>query len=386
MKEGWEVKKLGEVCEKITDGSHNPPKGIEVSDYFMISSQNIFNDKIIYDDVRYLSKEDFIKEDKRTNVNQGDVLLTIVGTVGRCAVFTDDRHLTLQRSVAVLKPKSDLSSKYLMYSLIGMSESLNKQAHGIAQKGLYLKQLSQIPIPVPPLPTQERIVSELDCINSIIEKKREQLKELDTLAQSIFYDMFGDPIRNEKGWEVRKLGEVAESDLGKTLNQSKDTGTLYPYLCAINIQWNTVDLSTLKQTKFEDSELTRYSVRKGDLLICEGGDIGRSAIWKKDEPMLYQNALHRVRFGDSIHPRFCLQYLYILKINGILDSQYGKGVTIKHLVKSSLLSIPIIVPPLPLQHEFAAKIEAIEKQKELIKRSIAEVETLLASRMQYYFG
>jgi type I restriction enzyme S subunit len=87
-----------------------------------------------------------------------------------------------------------------------------------------------------------------------------------------------------------------------------------------------------------------------------------------------------------MHPKFCLFYLRHLKDSGILDSRYGKGVTIKHLVKSSLLSIPIPLPPLPLQQSFATKIEAIEKQKELIKRSIAEVETLLASRMQHYFG
>ena len=106
----------------------------------------------------------------------------------------------------------------------------------------------------------------------------------------------------KQGWEIKKLGEVCESDLGKTLNQSKDTGELHPYLCAINILWDKIDFSTIKQTKFEESELERYSVRKGDLLICEGGDIGRAAIWNKDEAMLYQNALHRVRFDGSVVP------------------------------------------------------------------------------------
>ena len=103
-----------------------------------------------------------------------------------------------------------------------------------------------------------------------------------------------------KDWEYKKLGEVAISDLGKTLNKSKDTGTLYPYLCAINILWDKIDLSTLKETRFEDDELERYTVKYGDLLVCEGGDTGRAAIWDKQETMLYQNALHRIRLNNEI--------------------------------------------------------------------------------------
>lgn len=188
------------------------------------------------------------------------------------------------------------------------------------------------------------------------------------------------------GWEIKKLGEVCESDLGKTLNQSTDTGELQPYLCAINVLWDKIELSTVKQTRFEKSEMQRYSVRKGDLLICEGGDIGRAAIWDKEEPMLYQNALHRVRFDGSVLPRFCLLYLRSLKDAGILDSRYGKGVTIKHLVKSSLLSIPIPVPPLSEQEHIVEELDLlsgiIEKQKQQLK----EYDTLAQSIFYDMFG
>ena len=113
----------------------------------------------------------------------------------------------------------------------------------------------------------------------------------------------------KQGWEIKKLGEVCESDLGKTLNQSKDTGELRPYLCAINVLWDKIDFTTLKETRFEDSELERYTIRKGDLLICEGGDIGRAAIWNYDYEIQYQNALHRVRLNDGVLSRFLLLYL-----------------------------------------------------------------------------
>lgn len=185
---------------------------------------------------------------------------------------------------------------------------------------------------------------------------------------------------------IKKLEDVCTSDLGKTLNQAKDKGMPYPYLCAINVLWDKIDLSTLKQTKFEDDELDRYSVKKGDLLICEGGDIGRAAIWDKDEPILYQNALHRVRFNDEIIPRFCLLYLKHLKNNGILDSRYGKGVTIKHLVKSSLLSIPIPVPPLSEQSRIVEELDLLSNIIEKKRQQLSELDNLAQSIFYDMFG
>ena len=188
------------------------------------------------------------------------------------------------------------------------------------------------------------------------------------------------------GWEIKKLGEVCTSDLGKTLNQSRDTGDMHPYLCAINILWDKIDFTTVKQTRFEPSEIDRYSVRKNDLLICEGGDIGRAAIWDKDETMLYQNALHRVRFDGSIIPRFCLLYLRFLKNTGVLDGCYGKGVTIKHLVKSSLLSIPIPVPTLAEQEKIVAELDCLSGIIEKKKQQLKELDNLAQSVFYEMFG
>ena len=166
----------------------------------------------------------------------------------------------------------------------------------------------------------------------------------------------------------------------------QNKGNLYNYLCSVNVQWGYFDLTTLKEMRLEESELERYSVKQGDLLICEGGDTGRCAIWNSEEPMYYQNALHRVRFTpNTILPIFCQYIMLYMKQNGELD-KYSKGQTIKHLVKSALMSIPIVMPHITLQQEFADKIEAIEKQKELIKKSISETENLFNARMDYYFN
>ena len=190
----------------------------------------------------------------------------------------------------------------------------------------------------------------------------------------------------KQGWQIKKLGEVCESDLGKTLNQSKDKGELHPYLCAINVLWDKFDFTTLKESRFEETELERYSVRKGDLLICEGGDIGRAAIWEYDEVIQYQNALHRVRLDKNVNSRFLLLYLRHLKNSGELDTKYGKGVTIKHLVKSSLLSIPIPVPPREEQERIVAELDCLSGVIEKKKEQLKELDSLAQSLFYSMFG
>lgn len=190
----------------------------------------------------------------------------------------------------------------------------------------------------------------------------------------------------KEGWEYKKLGEVCCSDLGKTLNKSKDKGKPYPYLCAINIQWDAIDLSNLKEALFEESEIEKYSVVRGDLLVCEGGDIGRSAIWDEPYSMLYQNALHRIRFKEDMNARFCMFYLWFLKNNNILDTRYGKGVTIKHLVKSALLSIPIPLPPLSTQQSIVAELDKINEIIDLKKAQLKDLDLLAQSIFYDMFG
>ena len=174
------------------------------------------------------------------------------------------------------------------------------------------------------------------------------------------------------GWVKKHLGEVCESKLGKTLNASTDHGEIRPYLCAVNVKWDAFDLATIKKAPFDADEIKKYSVQKGDLLVCEGGETGRAAIWDKEEPIQYQNALHRIRFKEgTILPRFCLHYLRYLKLSGVLDKEYSHGATILHLVTKSLYSIPIEYPSLTeqqrivdiLDREFA-KIDALKANAE----------------------
>lgn len=388
MREGWSYKRLGDVCTIERGGSPRP------IDAFITTEDKGLNWIKIGDAVegsKYISStKEKIKPEglKKTRfVHKGDFILSNSMSFGKPYILNIDG--CIHDGWLVVHDENDTFDKSFLYYLLGspnMYREFKRLAVGGVVNNLNSKVVRDVIVPVPPLQEQERIVAELDLLTGIIDKQKQQLKELDTLAQSIFYDMFGNPDTNSKGWLVKKLGELCKSDLGKTLNASKDTGKMRPYLCAINIHWNEIDLRTLKQTKFEDEELERYSVVKGDLLVCEGGDVGRSAIWKEDKVIQYQNALHRIRFGKEIIAIYCLFVLQYLKVNGILDGRYGKGVTIKHLVKSSLLSIPIPVPPIEFQREFADKIQAIESQKQSINRSLAESQKLFDYTMDKYFG
>ena len=122
-------------------------------------------------------------------------------------------------------------------------------------------------------------------------------------------------------WTWCHLNDIAESDLGKTMNKGQNAGELVPYLCSINVYWNKIDLSKIKHAQFTEIELAKYLLQKNDLLICEGGDIGRAAIWDINETMYYQNALHRVRFYGKIFPKFFLYILSLYKALGLLDKK-----------------------------------------------------------------
>lgn len=161
---GWTRRPLAQLASRISDGSHNPPKGVDISEYMMLSSKNVFDDQLSFDGPRYLSAVEFETENRRTSVAAGDVLLTIVGTIGRTAVVPADAPaFTLQRSVAVIKPdNSAIDSRFLMYSLMSRSGELNAQARGVAQKGVYLEALREFSIDHPSLPEQRRIVAILD--------------------------------------------------------------------------------------------------------------------------------------------------------------------------------------------------------------------------------
>lgn len=182
---GYEDLVLGEICSKITDGSHNPPKGCDKSDYIMISSKNILLNFLDLSDVRYLSKDEFEAENKRTNVSANDILLTIVGTIGRTyLVKGNEGNIVMQRSVAVLTPKENINPTFLMYYLLIDSE-LEKEGRGNAQKGVYLKQLAKYKVKIPSFECQNKFCDIYEQASKSESELRKSIEAIDQVIKSL---------------------------------------------------------------------------------------------------------------------------------------------------------------------------------------------------------
>ena len=392
MKQGWEIKKLGEVCDIINGFAFKSNLFTDEGEYILRIS-NIQNGYIDLTDIAHFNKTDYPKVNlEKYAVLEDDIVVALSGaTTGKFGINKTGQKLYLNQRVAICRENtSKLNHLYLLFYLRMQAKSFLESAEGVAQPNLSTELMKQIPIPVPPLPVQEQIVAKLDLLSSITEKKREQLKELDALAQSIFYDMFGDPITNEKGWEVKKLGEVCESVSYGTSNSSTENGE-YKYLRMNNITYSGhIDITDIKYIDVSDDEYEKYVVRKGDILFNRTNSkdlVGKTALFNFEEEMIIAGYIIRVRVNqDSIIPTFVVKWLNTPLMKSYFKNICKGAVNQSNINSKELKNIPISIPPLPLQHQFATKIEAIEKQKELIKQSISETETLFNERMQEHFG
>lgn len=188
-----------------------------------------------------------------------------------------------------------------------------------------------------------------------------------------------------KGWERMPLGLVADLCLGKMLDQKKNRGQLMPYLANVNVRWGEFVLDDLRTMRFEEKELDRYGLKFGDIVMCEGGEPGRCAIWKNQAPqMMMQKALHRIRSKDCLDYRFLFYNLLYLGQTKAFD-QYVTGSTIKHLPGEKLAKVEVVVPPLDAQRRIASILSAYDDLIENNTRRIAILEEMARRIYEEWF-
>lgn len=378
MKQGWERKKLGDVATYVNGFAFKPEQWVD-NGIPIIRIQNLNNPDAPYNycDIQIPSK--YI-------VEKGDILISWSASLGVYEWLYDKGYLN-QHIFKVVFDKGDISKYYLKYAVSAKLNDMEKQLHGATMKHIVKKDFDNTLIPVPPLPEQEKIVSELDCLSGIIEKKRQQLKELDALAQSIFYEMFGDPVTNEKGWEVKKLGEVAYIGLGFTHTpEYVEEGVAFLSVKDISsgeICWDKIKY--VSQQEYESAP-KGAKPKKGDIMFCRVGTMGKPIIVDTDIPFCTFVSLGYLHLLDSNVNNVYVKYWMLSHAFDEQVEKNVKGIAVKNLNTGWLKTFEIQVPPLPLQQTFASKIEAIEKQKALIKQSLGEVETLFNARMDFYFN
>ena len=320
--------RLGDICIQITDGSHNPPMGVEQSNYLMLSSKNIDDDYITLNDPRYLSQEDFEAENRRTNIKPNDLLITIVGTIGRVAIVPNSlTEFCVQRSVAVLKPKPEIVyNRFLMHYLQSMRPYLEQESRGVAQKGIYLKQLSNLSIILPPLDEQRKIAAVLDKVSDLIAKRRQQLDKLDEIVKSRFIEMFGVYPANPMGWEIGTIRDIVTEVRYGSSRPAVDGGK-YPYLRMNNITYGgELDLSDTKRIDIPDNELDKCTVRRGDVLFNRTNSkelVGKTCVYDRDEMMVLAGFVIRIRVKHSSRISFSLPKHRLFQTNVTWDVQNG---------------------------------------------------------------
>lgn len=372
MKKDWKYKKLGEVCE-VLDSQRKPVTKRDrkegIYPYYGASGVQDFVDSYIFDGRYLLVGEDGAKwgpSDKSAYIIEG-----------KCWV-NNHAH--------ILKVSDEIIDRLLEYYLV--FEDLNMFITGAIVPKLTQKALVNIDIPVPPMNEQQQIVAELDLLSGMIEKQKAQIEELDKLSQSIFYDMFGDPVTNEKGWEVKKIGEIGNVERGAGISKKDFVEEGLP--CIHYGQLHTCLGATTHEHKtcIPKDLLPKYKIaHPGDVIMAitsedvEGSCT--STAWLGDYDIVVGS--DAAIFHHSINGVY-ISYYTRTKAFYNEKAKYAKGFKVTHISTSEIETIPIPLPPLSLQQEFAAKIEAIEAMKAKVRQSLKDSETLFNSRMDYYFN
>jgi len=351
----------------------------------------------------------------------GDILVEISGggpeqPVGR-TILIDKAVFRFNPSVPkictnflrLIRPTNEIDSKYLNLYLklfYYSGEIVKYQGGSNNLRNLKFPDFIKIEIPFPSLSEQQVIVSKIDELLSDLDNGKQQLliaqQQLKVYRQSFLKWAFegrfgfaqrpGESVKEgelPKDWKLKELSDVAEMCLGKMLDKTKNKGNYQFYLRNISVRWGNFDLSDLEMMRFEESEEERYGLMKGDLVICEGGEPGRCAIWKDEvQNMKIQKALHRVRVKETLSVKFLYYFLYYSGMSGLLE-KYFTGTTIKHLTGRELKKIEIPLPSIVEQQfivdELESKLTVCDKIEETINQSLQKSEILRQSILKKAF-
>ena len=387
MRKGWEYKKLGEVCcpkSKIQRAT----KCFGGSDEILYIDISSIDNSV--QEVNSITSFTMSNAPSRAQqkVEYGDIIVSTVRPNLKNVAFIKqhDSNLVVSSGFCVLRTTDDIERNYLFRYITSdiFTQHLMKLTTGANYPAVRDLDVRDSTIPLPPKSTQIEIVSELDKINELIRLKKEQLKDFDNLAQSLFFEMFGDPVENEKGWEVKKLGEICEVVTGTTpkTNIPEYWGKGHYWVTPAELNDTAVYIDRTEREITEEA-LSKTKLRLlpvGTVLLSSRAPIGKVAITKVE--MYCNQGFKNCICSDSI----CNKYLfYFLRMMKEYLNSLGRGATFKEISKSIVESIRIPLPPLSLQQLFAQRIEQIEREKSEVQKSIQHFETLLASRMQYWF-
>lgn len=315
-------------------------------------------------------------------VHDGDILISWSASLGAYE-WKRGEALLNQHIFKVVFDKAPIKKHFLRYAVLGNLAKMEKDAHGATMRHIVKKDFDNTLIPYPSIEEQQRIVDELDLLTGIIDKKNAQLRDLDALAQSIFYEMFGDPITNDKGWECCALKDVATIVGGSTpkTNIEEYWGGSNYWVTPAELhgeRYYGATERTISDLAVKSTNLTLLPI--GTVLLSSRAPIGKVAI--TTVPMYCNQGFKNVICSDRINNEYICQAL-----RGKTEylQALGTGATFKEISKKTTENIKIAIPPLALQKKFAAKVQMIEQQKKVVAQSLVDAQALFDSKMSHYF-
>lgn len=391
----WEMVKLGDICD-VRDGTHDSPKYIEKG-YPLITSKNVANGTINFCNVNYISQADYIKINKRSFVDDGDILMPMIGTIGNPIIVNKTREFAIKNVALIKFNNSNILNRYVNYYLKSdkFKKYINKENRGGTQKFLSLSNIRDFVVPLQPLDAQKHIADTLDKAQEIIDGHKKQLEELDNLIKAIFYDMFGDPRLNNKNWKDDKLGDrlgvltdYHSNGSYESLRdnvQLLDTSDYALMVRTTDLEKNNFvdDVKYISRHAYE--HLEKSKVFGGEIIINKIGSAGKVYLMPcLNRPVSLAMNQFLLRFDEKVNHIYAYYYLTTDYSTANIKDKVRGAVT-KTITKDAVRDILLLTPSIDLQNKFATIVANIEEQKAIVRKSIEESQNLFNSLMSKYF-
>lgn len=386
---------LGDVVKIIGGGTPSRAKPEYYNGSIRWITVKDFGDEIFLQKSQETITEQGLKESATNLIPAGNVILVTRMAVGKVAINLVD--VAINQDLKALICKHNLYYKYLLFFLLSCSNHLNLQADGATVKGITIDEVEELEIPLPPLVEQKRIAAILEKCDRLRRTRRYTLQLSDTFLQSVFLEMFGDPVTNPMGWEITQLGNLLEFPPQNGLYVPKDNYENAKYLNGIemvhmsDLFYGIVSPGNLKRVNICQADIEKYSIDENDLLVARRSLVYEGAakpcrVPKPKEPLVFESSIIRIRVNNlKLLPVYLYYYLSNERARLAHVLKYVTESTISGINQSGLNSVEVIKPPLPLQEKFAQIVQKYERLRTQERESDRQAEHLFQTLLHRAF-
>lgn len=389
----WEMVRLGDVCDVLNGYAFKSDNYVNAG-LRVIRITNVQKGFIEDKNPQFYSLE---KSDEleKYRLYDDDLLISLTGNVGRVALLPQEYlPAVLNQRVGCIRTKSNMIHQNYLFSCLNSNTfemDCISNAKGVAQKNMSTEWLKEYKIPLPPLDQQIKIASELDNITKLIENRKLQLEKTDLLVKAKFVEMFGDPILNEMGWEVKRLAELYDTSSSKRIYQAELQTCGVPFYKVSNLVERIYNQTTecscfISKARYDELCNKGLTPKENDILVTSRGTLGMCYLVQPEDVFYFQDGMisWMVNKQDEITNRYTIE-LFKTHYMKKQIAKVSKGATVDFLSLDKLRNLMLPIPPLPLQQKFADYVASVEKTKAVMERGLEQLETLYKARMQEYF-